>query len=192
MTFASPIKLLAFLLILSSAYYAQNSTPSNPHFIGELYGGGIVFHTYQEKDGSTHGLILSLNDLQAEVKWGPIDIDVESSENSWDGQANTSAIMMSIRDTNFAAGVCDVYKIQEFEDWYLPSILEMNTLWGNLYDINRVLSETKDAALVNPSLYWSSTESNDKSAWFFSFFDGKPSNYYDKSSLLSVRAIREF
>ena len=153
---------------------------------------GIVFHTYQVKDGSTHGLILSLNDLQAEVKWGPIDIDVESSENSWDGQSNTSAIMMSIRDTNFAAGVCDVYKIQEFEDWYLPSILELNTLWGNLYDINRVLSETKDAALVNPSLYWSSTESNDKSAWFFSFFDGKPSNYYDKSSLLSVRAIRVF
>ena len=157
-----------------------------------MYGGGIVFHTYQEKDGSTHGLILSLNDLQAEVKWGPIDIDVESSENSWDGQANTSAIMMSIRDTNFAAGICDVYKTQEFEDWYLPSILELNTLWGNLYDINRVLSETKDAAVLYPGLYWSSTESNDKSAWFFSYFDGKPSNYYDKSSLLSVRAIRVF
>ncbi len=192
MTFVSPTKLLAFLLILSNGYYAQNTTPSNPHFIGELFGGGIVFHTYQVKDGSTHGLILSLNDLQAEVKWGPIDIDVESSENSWDGQANTSAIMMSIRDTNFAAGLCDVYKIQEFEDWYLPSILELNTLWGNLYDINRVLSESKDGTVVYPGLYWSSTESNDKSAWFFSFFDGKPSNYYDKSSLLSVRAIRVF
>ncbi len=192
MTFVSPTKLLAFLLILSNGYYAQNTSTSTSHFIGELYGGGIVFHTYQEKDGSTHGLILSLNDLQAEVKWGPIDIDVESSENSWDGQANTSAIMMSIRDTNFAAGLCDVYKIQEFEDWYLPSILELNTLWGNLYDINRVLSESKDGAVVYPGLYWSSTESNDKSAWFFSFFDGKPSNYYDKSSLLSVRAIRVF
>jgi len=192
MTFVSPIKLLAFLLILSSTYYAQNTTTSNSHFVGELFGGGIVFHTYQVKDGTTHGLILSLNDLQAEAKWGPIDMDVESSENSWDGQSNTSAIMMSIRDTNFAAGICDVYKIQEFEDWYLPSILELNTLWGNLYDVNRVLSETKDAAVLYPGLYWSSTESNDKSAWFFSYFDGKPSNYYDKSSLLSVRAIRAF
>lgn len=192
MTFASPIKLLALLLILSSTYYAQNTTTSPPHFIGELYGGGIIFHTYTKNDGSIHGLVLSLYDIEAEVKWGPLDIDVESSENSWDGQANTSAIMMSIRDTNFAAGVCDVYKIQEFEDWYLPSILELNALWGNLYDVNRVLSEAKDAAPVNPSLYWSSTESNDKSAWFLSFFDGKPSNYYDKSSLLSVRAIRAF
>ncbi len=79
MTFTSPIKLIALLLILSSAYYAQNTTTSPPHFIGELYGGGIVFHTYQEKDGSTHGLILCLNDIQEEVKWVPIDIDVESS-----------------------------------------------------------------------------------------------------------------
>lgn len=185
------LKLVFGFALLTTNYFAQYNTATK-HYIGELFGGGIVFHTYQVKDGSTHGLILSLNDLQAEVKWGPLDIDVESSENSWDGQANTSAIMMSIRDTNFAAGVCDIYKIQEFEDWYLPSILELNALWGNLYDVNRVLSETKDAALVNPSLYWSSTESNDKSAWFFSFFDGKPSNYYDKSSLLSVRAIREF
>ena len=115
MTFASPIKLIAFLLILSSTYYAQNTTTSPPHFIGELYGGGIIFHTYQKNDGSIHGLVLSLNDIEAEVKWGPLDIDVESSENSWDGQANTSAIMMSIRDTNFAAGICDVYKTQEFE-----------------------------------------------------------------------------
>ena len=185
------LKLVFGFALLTTNYFAQYNTATK-HYIGELFGGGIVFHTYQVKDGSTHGLILSLNDLQAEVKWGPLDIDVESSENSWDGQANTSAIMMSIRDTNFAAGVCDIYKIQEFEDWYLPSILELNALWGNLYDVNRVLSETKDAALVNPSLYWSSTESNDKSAWFFSFFDGKPSNYYDKSSLLSVRAIRVF
>lgn len=185
------LKLVFGFALLATNYFAQNNTATN-HYIGELYGGGVVFHTYLMPDGSTHGLIVSMSDVAKEAKWGPIDIDVESSENSWDGQANTSAIMMSIRDTNFAAGVCDVYKIQEFEDWYLPSILELNALWGNLYDVNRVLSETKDAALVNPSLYWSSTESNDKSAWFFSFFDGKPSNYYDKSSLLSVRAIREF
>lgn len=185
------LKLVFGFALLATNYFAQNNTATN-HYIGELYGGGVVFHTYLTPDGSTHGLIVAMSDVAKEAKWGPITVDVESAESTWDGQANTSAIMMGLRDTTNAAGLCDKFIQNEFNDWYLPAVFELGMLWANLYDVNRVLSGQADSAQISQSLYWSSSESNEASAWFFSFFDGKPSNYYDKSSLTFVRPIRAF
>jgi hypothetical protein len=100
--------------------------------------------------------------------------------------------MFATRDTTKAAGLCDSYASQGFDDWYLPAIYELQVLNTNLFTVERALSEIPNADPVEMNLYWSSTESNTASAWFFSFYDSKPTNYYDKTSKTLVRAVRSF
>jgi hypothetical protein len=71
-------------------------------------------------------------------------------------------------------------------------LYELIGVYSNLFLIDQALSDVKGSDPITLNLYWSSTESNAASAWFFSFFDGKPSNYYDKTSITMVRAVRSF
>lgn len=163
-----------------------------PYYIGQRTEGGVIFHLFQDSLGKQHGLVVSLTNLTREAEWGDKEKDIESCESSWDGRANTTAIMFATRDTTKAAGLCDAYVSQGFEDWYLPAIYELQVLNTNLFTVERALSEIPNADPVEMNLYWSSTESNTASAWFFSFYDSKPTNYYDKTSKTLVRAVRSF
>lgn len=127
------------------------------HYIGELFGGGIVVAVWKT-NGVEHGLVTSLSDLGTE-KWtlpayynnSTSDIVVTSN----DGYANTNAIVNQAGPgTNYAAGLCDNYTAGGFSDWYLPSTWELNQCYTTASITNEVLGNTNG---FKPKLYWSST-----------------------------------
>ena len=64
------------------------------HYIGEQYGGGVVFHVYRDALGQEHGLIVSIYE-QGYAPWGLGGYDVPDCESTWNGLANTTAIVNS-------------------------------------------------------------------------------------------------
>jgi hypothetical protein len=163
------------------------------HYVGELFEGGIVYHVSRNAKGEEHGLIVSLTDLSISSEWG-LFINVPDCESSWNGQANTAAIVSAGTTGNYAAGLCDAYSGGGYTDWYLPSIQELVMLWNNLYDVNSSLSAIPGTILIAGTMYWSSTESTATSAWEFPF-DGGDTGYHfnnNKSYLNHVRAVRAF
>jgi len=75
------------------------------HFIGELWGGGIVFYVNTAGD---HGLVAALQDQSAGINYGLAD-DAYSNPNNHNN-----------------AG-------KEFTDWRMPSRYELNLMYQNLH-----------------------------------------------------------
>ena len=80
----------------------------NTHYIGELFGGGIIFLIY---DNGTHGLIASLDDLDNDTGavWGLSGIIVANCQSLTDGVANTASIIAAGGSSAEAASLCDNY-----------------------------------------------------------------------------------
>ncbi len=176
---------------------------SKEHFVGELYGGGIVF--YVDSNGN-HGLIASLDDLNngAGTSWGLINMDLSSSTNSTDGATNTINIINAGSISTDAANLCDSYNGGGFSDWYLPSYWELSALSKQAPKIsicleNDGLANTKGLNISIP--YWSSTDATSVASsgaiWYGSYsflMSGERSvgiRTYP-TYLIKVRAIRSF
>lgn len=168
------------------------------HYIGELYGGGVVFHVYRDSSGAEHGLVVSLTNVSDSAQWGLDSIDVPNCESSWNGQANTTAILNAGGLPTDAAGLCDAFNGGGFTDWYLPAIDELNTLYNNRVNVNMVLSTAVGAAeivLASDALYlWASTEHTVSKGYAFDIKFGFPNslNYHIKTNTYYVRAVRDF
>ena len=76
-----------------------------PHFIGELWGGGIVFYVNASGD---HGLICALQDQSAGINFGLADDAISNPINH-----------------NLAG--------QVFTDWRIPSRYQLNLMYSNLH-----------------------------------------------------------
>ncbi|MCC6601242.1 MAG: DUF1566 domain-containing protein [Crocinitomicaceae bacterium] len=164
-------------------------------YIGELYGGGVVFWV----DGSgEHGLVVSMIDLSSSQAWSNIVNVFIGTTDKWDGISNTTAIIGQSGHTNSAAKLCADYTNADYgtgtySDWYLPSIYELNYLWNNIWPISKALALDGNAAttLLVPTRYWSSSEDYINYSWFLDFFNGSTSND-NKIYTYPVRAIRAF
>jgi hypothetical protein len=167
------------------------------HWVGEAFGGGVVFHVFKDALGEEHGLICSLTDLSTGAPWGLFGSNVPNCESSWNGAANTAAIMAAGVEVGSAAQLCDAYEAGGFSDWYLPAIDELNLMYNAKYHLNRSLSLISGAASFDLNAYryyWSSSEAGSQYAWRFDF-DGGNANYDRyKSFYISsyVRAVRAF
>jgi hypothetical protein len=166
------------------------------HYVGELYGGGIVFHVYRDALGDEHGLIASLTDVSTGAAWSNVATTEigPSAKSTWNGPGNTNAIVSQAGHTGSAAQLCLDYANGGFDDWYLPSLDEVNMLYNVRYNLNKVLSVTPGAGELTIAWYWSSTETSANNARGFNFTWG--SNYFTvslaKTRLDSVRAVRHF
>jgi hypothetical protein len=175
------------------------------HYTGEIWGGGIVFYVW---DNGKHGLIASLNDIDdgTGIGWGDRNINITAGNGAIstdNGLANTEAITFQLTDLLFAAKLCNDYN-NGFSDWYLPSILELELLFKNIFLINTILNNDNDNQTkglfidnyLSENRYWSSTE-YDSPGPQNAFSYGKKSNEVeysisDKSTKLRVRAVRRF
>jgi len=157
------------------------------HFIGEVYGGGIVFFVY---DDGQHGLIVCDTNLSSNMRWyAGTSIDVMSrADGLGAGKTNTSIIIsrLGIGDgASYAALLCSNYSVTfggvTYGDWYLPSKYELDLLFLQKDSIGG----------FSASNYWSSTETQINGAWLQNFISGIQ---YDHSKWDSwcVRAIRSF
>ena len=187
------------LLSVPYALYANSagSTTGNgggfTHYVGELYGGGIVVSVWKTA-GVEHGLIASLTNLSLGIQWTTPAFQSyyigSMAQNPRNGSYNTFNIVVQAgTGTNYAAGLCQAYTGGDFTDWYLPAKYELTQCYTSQQIINEVLGDTDG---FQPSVYWSSTEGNmDYLAWAQSFNDG--ATFYDSKGVnYAVRAVRRF
>jgi hypothetical protein len=183
---------------------------SSTHSIGESYGGGIVFYTW---DGGAHGLIganTELNSGQA-VAWGGGSGAYVGTPNFYGvlgGKINTQRILNVIPVPTYGSGdpqtgtraaaywaaiymnaavvVNGVTTTPQFSDWYLPNATEL------------MLFATQSAYFPNCNFathdHWTSCERTDYA--YLAFALGANSTTYiyqdNKSSTKYVVAIRSF
>jgi len=171
--------------------YNGSGWVSNTHYIGESYGGGIVFYVY---DHGQHGLIAATTDQSTGIHWhnGTARVTGTKGDGLNAGAMNTAIIiatqMADNQSGNFAAKICADYSVTvngiTYGDWYLPSIYELNLLY----------LQRNVVGGFNDNRYWSSSEyltNSDIFAYAFWFFMG--SSYPDGKELSHyVRAVRAF
>lgn len=162
---------------------------STVHFIGESYGGGIVFYVY---DNGQHGLIVSeANQSTSCTSFnGTFRATGSTGDGVNAGLMNTILqISMQLNDItggNFAARYCADYEVTvgdvTYGDWYLPSYHELI-----------LLSDNKTAAGLGFSNlnYWSSTEAANTHTYAVQLDTGNSAPMV-KDWTFAVRAIRAF
>jgi hypothetical protein len=165
---------------LCNETYNGSSWVGNTHYIGESYGGGIVFYVY---DNGQHGLIAATADQGTYMQWynGSYTTTNAVRDQVNAGLFNTERIIINQGAGSYAAQICANYQGGGYGDWYLPSKFELYLLY---------LQKSVVGGFAN-DVYWSSTEYDDYDAWFQSFVNGGQS-YYSKDSPFHVRAIRAF
>jgi hypothetical protein len=200
-----------------------------PTVIGEPFGGGFfagyISHT---ADGNpTHALIVAPRatgatgtdyTLTTMLAWKTANTTTADTGSSFDGAANTAAMVTAGIDDHPAAQFCVNLSIGGFTDWYLPARYELdiayfnlkpstdanNTSWGtNIYavpqrNINWTTTYPAQTALTAfnttaeafvADKHWSSSEFNTSNGWFVNFNFGNQSNL-GKTTGTRVRAFR--
>ena len=186
------------LLSVPYALYAANAGTATgggnfTHYIGEEYGGGVIFHLWKDNAGVEHGLIVALTDQSTSQAWSNVTSAAigTSAQSSWDGLSNSNSIVGQAGHTSSAAKLCLDLVSGGQSDWYLPSIQELNMLWNNYYTVTRALSQISGATQLSNSAYWSSSEDDGNYAWVFYFYSGDAGGG-NKFKTDCVRAVRAF
>ena len=140
--------------------------------------GGVVFWT--TADGLS-GLEAAPYD-QGSAEWGCSGIATSAVGTAvFAGSANTTNILVACGETSVAARLAANFSQNGYDDWYLPSLDELNQLY---------LQRALVGGFAN-DVYWSSSESTDTRANIQDFTDGSQDTE-TKSFEIGVRAVRSF
>jgi hypothetical protein len=82
-----------------------------------------------------------------------------------------------------AAQICDELEINGYDDWYMPSFLELSFMYGNLW--------RKGLGNFKSEVYYSSSLDGSGYSMSFNFSDGSNSTHYTEGAK-PVRAVRQF
>lgn len=178
--------------------------------------GGVIFYISPAVNNEITYLECSRYDVGVGKEWGCLgDVIGQTFPDILMGQANTDTILATCADADIAAKLCDshsdVYNGIIYDDWFLPSKEEMETIYFNLY--------TQGIGQFSLGYYWTSTENTVTSwtnastggtismlptganpadyAWGIDFFTAN-SNFVNAApimksiSILNVRAVRKF
>ncbi len=166
------------------------------HWVGESFGGGVVFHLFRDELGQEHGLIVSLNNIGYFTQWGFDGIDLQGCSSTWDGFTNSSTIVSSANTyQGIAAQICDNYEGLGFNDWYLPAIDELVLLFNARFQVHKTLGQISNSDVLKDTIgeyYWSSTEINSSQVKTFDFYSGHIQFTTKMYGLHHIRAIRSF
>jgi hypothetical protein len=199
--------------------------------IGDAFEGGffagLISHT--ANGVATHALIVAPQatgasgtgyTITTNLQWKNANSTTTGTTSSFDGAANTAAMVTAGIASHPAANFCVNLSIGGFTDWYLPARYELdiayenlkptttsnNTSWGiNPYSVpERTVNRTAgDPAQTSVSAFrstgsepfvatfhWSSTEDSSTRAWELDCSDGGQNNGF-KSLNIRVRAFRK-
>ncbi len=156
----------------TTSWYSLSSSngSSGEHYIGEKYGGGIIFYLNEDRDS---GLIVSLDDQNS------------GSNTNWSSAVTASDSYSITVDT------------VTYSDWYLPEISELILLNYAHYKVSNAMdtytdTESNTANWLQFEKYWSSTEDSGTQAHNFRFDHSHSEDAKNKTDNNWVRAIRSF
>ena len=169
-------------------------------------------------NGQKFGIVVSPKEGDMDdQQWGEFDQEIEGARSFFDGQANTQA--MAEAGSELAKAI-QALNINGHNDWYLPARDELELVYRNLkptdnrnfrlsgdnpssvpvgyaYSIDEPaqtittdFQEDGEQAL-QPTWYWSSTQSSAHYAWSQDFADGGQDRD-PKGSAFRARAVRRF
>ncbi len=159
---------------------------TQPPYIGELIGGGIVVYV-----GTSHILICSLSNIStypSGTKWGNSNLifsGIYPSPGSQSGDFfmgiwNCNTIVSNEGYSN-AAGLCLNFNLNGYDDWCLPTL-------SDIYEIQRQYNLFTN---VPTGYYWTSNERDIDESWGVQLSDTPGTRtYIPKSYLASVRPVR--
>ena len=151
-------------------------------------GGLVFFDKGQYSDGWRY-LELAPPESEVSLQWGSPGIGVQgTSEGIGDGRGNTERIAEAIGELQLrplAATYCNELTVGGFDDWFLPSLDELDLVFWALAQ--------KDLGLLQKEGYgyWSSSEFDENFAWAQGFSEGVQGKI-EKAELFLVRAVRAF
>jgi hypothetical protein len=196
-----------------------------------LEGGlfaGYISHT--ANGVPTHALIVAPRatgasgtgyTINTNRQWKTSNTFTAGTTSSFDGAANTAAMVTAGIANHPAANFCVNLSIGGFTDWYLPARLELDiayqnlkpvtsnndTSWGiNAYSVpkrtaNRTAGDPTQTSVLafrstgaeafEDTFHWSSTEASDSTAWVLRFDSGPQFNSGSKNFADRVRAFRK-
>lgn len=182
------ILLLIFLSVNIQCRKEEKSDDPNKDLkIGDHFQGGTVFYIFKSSDDGydhqhKHGLIAAPDSLETRDTWGNTGIKGASETGIGCGKENTKEIASA--SGGCAARYCYNLVFDGYDDWYLPSLVELN----QLYIQRDIIGGFK------PDYYWSSTKregNSDDDAWTQDFYSGKGA-FMQSYFGLKVRPIRSF
>lgn len=173
----------------NALYYYDGSAwlilaSANVAVIGQHIGGGVVFYT---DPSARHGLIAAEVDQSYWGNpWGDPSVLVGAGAQGFaigTGELNSAAILAVNPDPSIAANMCDTLTLNGFNDWFLPSSDELDSLYVHREAVGGFQSS---------GWYWCSTEQDTEGAWLEIFDIPQGRGWTNKANYLSVRCIRKF
>jgi hypothetical protein len=155
---------------------------------GQSYQGGIIGYLLTPSDSgydpnTPHGIIVAPTDQSTGAEWGCYGSSVGASGSGFGtGSQNTIDIETGCSTSGTAADICANLTLGGYNDWFLPSIDELEMLFANAANYQGSFGN---------GYYWSSTEFDLNNAFRF-YPTGTWSTNRPKSESYYVRAVRYF
>jgi hypothetical protein len=159
--------------------------------LGCPFQGGLMFYQDDNPPGgsSTDTVwLVSTEADQGQTEWGCLGLDIDDAEWTdvlW-GDTNTYYILQECAQNNIAARICDELSLNGYDDWFLPSVDEMDYMYLNLY-----LSGLGDFIDGHGAKYWTSTQADGEGAYNYSFSAGGYDTYAKNYPYNLVRCVRK-
>jgi hypothetical protein len=180
--------------------------------IGQRAFGGIIAYIFEPGDklyvkGEIHGIIAAETDLHGKYTWNTtleankkittIFITKQYDEGIGNGKTNTRAIaheiLTKIQELSLAsptkliypsaAEVCNTLKLNSYNDWFLPSLKEMQMMWFH---------QTSELRLNSKTVYWTSTSHKPNKAVVFAFKETPLIRELNHEQEFAIRPMRYF
>ncbi len=182
--------ILIFIVSIQSCSSDDTEETPTPLVIGDFYQGGVIFHLDETGD---HGLICSVADQGFNIEWGcPTAVDFGANGlELGTGAQNTLDILDRCNTQNIAADLCDRYENDGYDDWFLPSKDELDSLYLHRDIVNETALDN-EGDTFRDSEYWSSSHNLSNTVWTLYFTSSGNYNSALKDSENYVRAIRSF
>jgi hypothetical protein len=175
--------------------YVDMQSGGFTHYVGEFFGGGVVFYVYRDASGIEHGRVLALTDVSSGRTWSANTAALANTY-AWDGVANCTLMTTQAEDN--AGKDCLDWTDGTYDDWYLPSYFEIEQLWNNFIVVADALSSPQgvaSGAIAFPTTgsYWTSSETAANQAAVLTMVRGPVNTAVPKNAnTVRVRAVRAY